>query len=188
VLDGRTHERLTPVQAIAGGLALIPADRATQGSTPSLSLRENITLPRMASTRIGWMSARDERRDATHWLRRLQVVPDDAEVPLRQLSGGNQQKVVLARWFRCQPSVLLLDEPTQGVDVGSKAAIYEQLATSTDEGMAVVVASTDHEELAAICDRVLVMAAGRVQDELSGPALTPEAISERILARSAVCA
>lgn len=182
VLDGRTHTRLTPARAIAAGLALIAADRAAQSSTPSLSLRENITLPRIASNRIGWIAARGERRDAAHWLQRLRVVPADGERPLAQLSGGNQQKVVLARWFRCEPSVLLLDEPTQGVDVGSKAAIYEQLAASTEDGMSVVVASTDHEELAAICDRVLVMAGGRLQTELTGSALTADAISERILA------
>ncbi|ROO86685.1 monosaccharide ABC transporter ATP-binding protein (CUT2 family) [Actinocorallia herbida] len=182
-LGGTTYDALTPPAAIAHGLALIPADRAGEGATPSMSLRENLTLPRLRSNRAGWMSLSRERRESSAWLDRLRVVPADGEAPLSRLSGGNQQKVMLARWFRCDPAVLLLDEPTQGIDVGSKAAIYEQLTERTGQGLSVVVASTDHEELAAICDRVLVVAGGRIRAELSGRALTADAISKGILAR-----
>ncbi|MDW5595796.1 sugar ABC transporter ATP-binding protein [Conexibacter stalactiti] len=181
-VDGREHRALTPHAAIAAGLALIPADRAGAGATPSLSLRTNVTLPRIRAGRLRWIGRRAERADVAGWLRRLQVTPPDGEAPLATLSGGNQQKVVLARWFRLAPTALLLDEPTQGVDVGSKAAIYDQLATSARERqLAVLVASTDHEELAAICDRVLVMRGGRIAAQLSGAALSADAISQQIL-------
>jgi flagellar motor protein MotB len=94
--------------------------------------------------------------------------------PIGELSGGNQQKAVLARWLRTEPRVLLLDEPTQGVDVGAKAAIYQQIAEAAREGMAVLIASSDAEELVHLCDRVLVLRAGMVSAELAGANLTEE--------------
>ncbi|MEN3281154.1 MAG: ribose transport system ATP-binding protein [Solirubrobacteraceae bacterium] len=181
-IDGRMHARLTPSRAIASGLALIPADRPAHGSTPQLSVRENVTLPQIPAGRLGRISAAAERANVAGWIERLQIVPRDAEAPFATLSGGNQQKAVLARWFRCAPSVLILDEPTQGVDVGSKAAIYRHLAEGATAGLAVVVSSSDHEELAALCDRVLIMRGGRVAAELSGAGLDADAISEQILA------
>lgn len=180
-VKGRERRRMIPSTAIDLGLALIPADRLGRASTPRLSLRENITLPRIPSGRARFVAERAERREAIGWLRRLDVKPLDAEAPLATLSGGNQQKVVLARWFRCEPAVLLLDDPTQGVDVGSKAAIYAELAEAAGNGLAVLIASTDHEELAAICDRVLVMRAGKVAAELYGERLAADTISEQVL-------
>ena len=93
---------------------------------------------------------------------------------MEKFSGGNQQKAVLARWMRTEPRVLLLDEPTQGVDVGAKAAIYEQIARAASDGLAVILTSSDAEELVHLCDRVLVMRAGTIAAELAGPSLTEE--------------
>jgi len=180
-IAGRRLVAISPPEAIRAGLALIPADRATQGTTPSLTLRENVTLPRVPATRWAWIRAGAEAAEADAWLRRLGVTPCDAEARLATLSGGNQQKVVLARWLRCDPSVLLLDEPTQGVDVGTKAAIYEQIAERARRGAAVLLASTDHDELASICDRVIVLCDGRAAAELHGTALTAHALTEQVL-------
>ncbi|MBD8605437.1 sugar ABC transporter ATP-binding protein [Aeromicrobium sp. CFBP 8757] len=185
VVDGVRHDGLTPHDAIAAGMALIPADRAKRGATPSFSLRENVTLPRIPFGLGRWLSARAERREVGVWLDRLGVVPHDAEATLSTLSGGNQQKVVLARWMRCEPLVMLLDEPTQGVDVGAKASIYELLARSARVGASTVIASTDYEELAAISDRVLIMRDGRVVAEVHRDQLSVTAISELTLAASA---
>jgi ribose transport system ATP-binding protein len=176
------HRRLSPAKAIAAGLALVPADRAKQGSTPEFSLRENLTLPRIPMGRWRRLSRRTEQREVSGWLERLNVVPPDPEAALATLSGGNQQKVVLARWLRCDPDVLVLDEPTQGVDVGAKAAIYDLIAERTRNGTAaVLIASTDYEELAAISDRVLVLHGGRVTAEIHRDQLSSEAISARVL-------
>jgi len=180
-LAGRRVAQLSPPEAIRAGLVLVPSDRASQGATASLTLRENVTLPRVPATPWGWVRARAEAREAAAWLERLGVTPRDTEKRLATLSGGNQQKVVLARWLRCEPSVLILDEPTQGIDVGSKAAIYEHIAQRARAGVAVLVASTDHEELASICDRVIVLREGRTACELHGAALTSHAISEQVL-------
>jgi ribose transport system ATP-binding protein len=182
VIDGTSHPRLTPATAIEAGMALIPADRAKQGSTPTFTLRENVTLPRIPAGFARWVSPQAERRDVEVWLDRLGVVPPDPEATLATLSGGNQQKVVLARWLRCEPRVLVLDEPTQGVDVGAKAAIYDLIADSTRGGAAVVIASTDYEELAAICDRVLIMRGGLIATEVQRDRLGADWISELVLA------
>jgi ribose transport system ATP-binding protein len=104
----------------------------------------------------------------------VQLRPPEAERPLDLFSGGNQQKVVLAKWLRNDPRVLLLDEPTQGVDVGAKAAIYALIDAATARGTAVLVASSDTRELAAICDRVLVLRDGVVRAQLHGDNLTEE--------------
>jgi ribose transport system ATP-binding protein len=182
---GRPVRGMTPRAAVRAGLALIPADRATQGATPSLTLRENVTLPRIPATRWAWIRGGAEASEAEEWLRRLGVTPCDGEARLATLSGGNQQKVVLARWLRCDPSVLLLDEPTQGVDVGSKASIYDRIVERARGGLAVLVASTDHEELAAVCDRVLVLHEGRVTAELHGAVLTAHELDRCVLATAA---
>jgi ribose transport system ATP-binding protein len=181
-VNGQRFTRISPSQAIRAGLALIPADRATQGATPSLTLRANVTLPSVPATRWAWIRAGAEAAEADAWLRKLEVTPCEPETRLAALSGGNQQKVVLARWLRCDPSVLLLDEPTQGIDIGSKAAIYTQIADRARRGVAALLASTDHEELAALGDRVLVLRDGRVAAQLYGPALTAHDIDEHVLA------
>jgi ribose transport system ATP-binding protein len=157
----------SPRASIAAGLAYAPADRKSLGTISQWTVRENLTLPRLDPKRLTrWLSRRQETRSAAEWVRRLDVVPRDPERELGKLSGGNQQKVVLARWLRIAPQVLMLDEPTSGVDTGTKQSIYRALTTMAVAGTAVVIASSDAEELCAVCDRVIVMRAGAVAAEL----------------------
>ena len=175
-------ERVTsPRNAITSGMGLVPADRKGDGCIPAHSVRENVMLPRLGPFGRWWLRRGGERREADEWVAKVELRPADPERAISTLSGGNQQKAVLARWMRTDPSVLVLDEPTQGVDVGAKASIYELLATAAAGGTAVVMCSSDAEELAHVCDRVLVLRGGRVATELSGASLTSDRIVQEIL-------
>jgi len=183
-LAGEEVRANRPDLAIAAGMVYAPADRKRLSTIASWSLRENVTLPRVPSRGLArWLGARHERREVLPWLARMDVVPADTERQLSLLSGGNQQKVVLARWLRTQAQVLMLDEPTSGVDAGAKASIYEVLAGIAAQGQAVVIATSDAEELCAICDRVLVMRNGEVcvelvKDDLSVARIVGETIRD----------
>jgi ribose transport system ATP-binding protein len=175
-LNGTELGRLGPNRAIAAGLVYAPADRRRYGAITEMTLRENLTLPRIDhDRRTGGMSPRAERADAERWLKLLSVQPDDSEARFSLLSGGNQQKVVLARWLRCAARAILLDEPTFGVDAGAKQAIYTELRAAADNGAAICIASSDTEELSEVCDRVIVMGDGMVRMALPGGA-TPNDI------------
>ncbi len=133
----------------------------------------------------GWvLRQRSERTDVSAWLEKLDVRPNNTEFNMSQLSGGNQQKVVLARWLRKEPKVLVLDEPTQGVDVGAKADIHRLIDEAATLGTGVLVMSTDHEELVRICHRVLVLRKGRVVDELLGSRLSSDTITAATIGRN----
>jgi ribose transport system ATP-binding protein len=148
-----------------------------------LSARENLTVVDLKPFWRGLrLRAAAERAEARRWFEVLSVRPRNAvELPLMAFSGGNQQKVVLGKWLRAEPSVLLLDEPTQGVDIRAKALLHELIVGAADRGSAVVVSSTDVEELASLCDRVLVMRHGRRSAELTGPRLSPDSITRACL-------
>lgn len=165
---------LDPRRAIAAGVAYVPGDRHRQGAVMTMSARENMTLPRLRPLRrlFGRLDQREEKREVGRWVERVAVRPVEPERALQLFSGGNQQKVVLAKWLRNEPEVLLLDEPTQGVDVGAKAGIYELIASSAAAGAGVLVCSSDAKELALICDRVLVMRDGRAVAEVRRSDLT----------------
>jgi ribose transport system ATP-binding protein len=139
-----------------------------------MSVRENLTLPMLGPLRrrFGSIDTRAEQAETHRWARAVALSRANPEGPVRLLSGGNQQKVVIAKWLRTQPRVLLLDEPTQGVDVGAKAAIYELIAAAAREGTGVVISSSDPEELVMLCDRVLVMQGGRVAADVPREELT----------------
>ena len=175
VLVDKVKVFASPRDGIRAGMALVPADRKTLGLDPDDRLYEHIPLPRLAPV-CGRMRLdhRRVRADAAAWAARLDVQPLLIDRRMEKFSGGNQQKAVLARWLRTAPRVLLLDEPTQGVDVGAKAAIYRFVADAAASGTAVLVASSDPEELVHVCDRVIVLRAGVIVAELSGPALTEE--------------
>ncbi|MBS1881670.1 MAG: sugar ABC transporter ATP-binding protein [Actinobacteria bacterium] len=164
----------SPRAAIAAGMGYVPADRHRDGAVMTMSARENMTLPRLRPLRrfAGRLDRRAERREVSSWCERVGLRPPDPERPLELFSGGNQQKVVLAKWLRNQPKVLLLDEPTQGVDVGAKAGIYELIAEAAAGGAGVLVASSDAKELALICDRVLILFEGALRAEVGGSDLT----------------
>jgi ribose transport system ATP-binding protein len=169
-LDGTTIPRGRPDRAIAAGMAFLPADRANDSGILSLSATDNLTL---SDLRPAWAGGRLIRRrqwtEATKWFTDLDVRPRDG---IRQLlssfSGGNQQKILLGKWLRLTPKVLLLDEPTQGVDIAAKAEIHRLIAAAAREGAAVLVASTDIEELGTLCSRVLILRQGRIAEELTG--------------------
>lgn len=183
-VSGRPLVRTTPQRSIAAGIAYIPADRRSQSALPEMSVRENVTLVRLGKP-LGWLGYGNERKDVATWLQRLEVTPPDPDRAFKNLSGGNQQKTVLARWLRRGSKVFLLDEPTQGVDVGGKQAIYEALGDAARAGAAIVMASSDAEELAEVCDRVLVMREGRVAAVLAGDELRADAIATETLREGA---
>lgn len=171
-----------PYQAMCAGMALVPAERKRYGSIGHQTIRENISLARLRPLMSrGRLSRRLERSEVAKWADRVELRPADPERLFDTLSGGNQQKAVIARWLRTAPSVLVLDEPTQGVDVGAKSTIYGLLGQAAADGMGLVVCSSEAEELAAICDRVIVLANGRSIAELHGSALSAESIVQQLL-------
>ena len=147
-----------PADAIAAGLALCPEDRKLSGIVGPLSIRENIALALQA--RRGWwrpMSRAEQQKLAERFIAELQIATPDADKPIEQLSGGNQQKVILARWLATEPELLVLDEPTRGVDIGAHAEILKLIKKLCSQGMSLLVTSSELEELVAFSDRVAVM-------------------------------
>ena len=178
---------LTPAAATRLGLALIPADRPNDGSVGSLPVADNVALPVLDRYFNGLaLQRRRLRRETGAVLRELDVRPVDPAMLYGALSGGNQQKALLAKWFQTDPTLLLLDEPTQGVDIGARAQIFELLRAAVGErGMHVLCASTDYEQLATMCERVLVFGRGRIWRELVGSEVTKERITEQCYAAMA---
>ncbi|MGB0114931.1 MAG: sugar ABC transporter ATP-binding protein [Ilumatobacteraceae bacterium] len=165
----------TPRDSIIAGVAFVPADRKAVGLDMQERLHQHIPLPRLGPFQGRFrLHQRALRRDAGEWAERLDVQPLNLDRRMEKFSGGNQQKAVLARWLRTEPKVLLLDEPTQGVDVGAKASIYQHVRDAADDGMAVMVASSDAEELVHLCDRVLVFRSGSIAVELRGNTLSED--------------
>ena len=175
-----------PRRSIAMGMAYVPGDRHAQGAVMTMSARENMTLPRMRPLRrvLGWLDRGAERAEVQSWFERVKVQPPDPERTLALFSGGNQQKVVLAKWLRNEPKVLLMDEPTQGVDVGAKAGIFELIAGAAAAGAGVLISSSDAKELALICDRVLVMRDGQLAAEVNKPDLSEARLVSAALGRA----
>jgi ribose transport system ATP-binding protein len=162
-------------KAVSAGLGYLPADRKARGGMALLSARENLTLLTLPSFQK-WSRVRRsaERKLVQEWFERLDIRPrGEYEMSWGSFSGGNQQKIVLAKWLQIEPDVLLLDEPTQGIDVGAKVAIHSQIRDACEQGTSVVISSTDEEELAAVCTRVLIIQQGRITDELTGERLNP---------------
>jgi ribose transport system ATP-binding protein len=153
---------MTPGRALRAGIALIPADRERDGGVGSLPVADNVTLPVVDRYRRRLvLDRRRLRTDASDLIARFRIHPDDPELPFRALSGGNQQKALLAKALNSEPRLLLLDGPTRGVDVGARAHLFERLRAVAATGTSIICATTDREELTALCDRVLVIAGGR---------------------------
>ncbi|MET7399535.1 sugar ABC transporter ATP-binding protein [Dactylosporangium sp. NPDC005572] len=167
VVDGRQLAKGSPQAAIAAGLALVPEDRRQQGLVMELSVERNATLPRRWSLAgLGLLSGAAERREARTWAERLQVKAARLSDPVSTLSGGNQQKVVLAKWLSTEPRVLIVDEPTRGIDVGTKAEVHRLLSNLANEGVAVLMVSSELPEVLGMADRVLVMHEGRLAADI----------------------
>jgi ribose transport system ATP-binding protein len=183
-IGGRGVElsRITPHEAIRHGVVLVPADRANAGVIGPLPVDDNVTMPTLALRFRQWMLRRRAMTtEAAEMGRRFEVRPADPTMLMASLSGGNQQKVVLAKWFQMAPRLILLDEPTQGVDIGARQTVFRHIANAASAGAAVLCASSDYEQLAAICSRVLIFAAGQVVAILEGAEISKEAIAERSL-------
>jgi ribose transport system ATP-binding protein len=153
----------TPRDAVRNGIALLTEDRKGQGLLLSLAVRANMSLARLSDvSRFGWMDRSRERSVAKRYIDALSVRCSSCEQQVRQLSGGNQQKVVIAKWMFRNCDILIFDEPTRGIDVGAKFEIYRMLAELAQKARAIIFVSSDLKELMAVCDRIMVMSAGRI--------------------------
>ncbi|HEX5923359.1 MAG TPA: sugar ABC transporter ATP-binding protein [Baekduia sp.] len=171
-----------PRDARRAGIAYLPPDRRGQGAILSFTATENLTLPDLRSfLRRRGLSHSAERRETLRWMDKVNVMPRSPDKPFATFSGGNQQKIVLAKWLRLEPRMLVLDEPTQAIDVGAVADIYRLITEYAERGLAVMVMSSEWEDLARICTRVYVLERGRVVAELHGGALTADGIGAAAL-------
>jgi ribose transport system ATP-binding protein len=165
----------SPIDAIRAGIALVPEDRKTQGLILDMGVRENMSLVSLwPESRFGFIDFHAEQRLAQDMIPALSIKTPNERQVVQFLSGGNQQKVVLAKWLAMKPRVLLLDEPTRGIDVGAKAEIYDLVYRLAGEGLAVLFVSSEMEEILSLSDRVLVMHEGRLAGCLSRRDLTEE--------------
>lgn len=178
-LVGESPRWKTPSQAIRAGVALVPEDRKSQGLFTALSVRINITIPILSRlSRLGIVRRATEERVVTNAQQRLSIVMTSPEQETQFLSGGNQQKVVLAKWLETAPAVIILDEPTRGVDVGAKFEIYKLMRQLNDRGIAIIMISSELPEIIGMSDRILVMNNGRVAGELARENADEERIIE----------
>ncbi|MFE3665140.1 sugar ABC transporter ATP-binding protein [Streptomyces sp. NPDC059164] len=168
-VGGKRIGRPTPAAAIRAGISMLPEDRKAEGIVPGLSVRENIVLAAMPRlSRAGIVSRAKQDRIVGIFMERLRIKASSPEQKVGELSGGNQQKVLLARWLCLEPTVLLLDEPTRGIDVGAKAEVQSLIDELAREGLAVLLISSDIEELIEGADRIVVLRGGAVAGELAG--------------------
>ena len=183
-MDGRLLVLRSPADAIAHGIYLIPEDRRRVGLITAMGVRENISLPALSSrfSRLGLVRRAQERASADRVAGQLRVKTASIDTIVATLSGGNQQKVVLARWLSLSPRVIVFDEPTRGIDVGAKAEIYALMRELAAQGTAVLMISSDMEEILANSHRVAVMHEGRITGVLQRPDCTPESIMELAVA------
>ncbi len=172
-VDGKRVALRSPADAIAAGMAFVPEDRKAQGLVLGLSVADNLALSALGRmSRMGIVDGAQVEQTALTRLREMSIKVPGIGAEVATLSGGNQQKIVIGKWLELAPRVLLLDEPTRGVDVGAKAEIYALIEELTNKGHAVVVASSDLPEVVRLCDRVLVLREGSVAGELAGDAIT----------------
>jgi ribose transport system ATP-binding protein len=177
----------SPERAIRAGMALVPANRSRDGLVPTETVSSNIAILHLGrhTGRAFMLKLGALARWIGEILGRYQVTPQLPDQPISALSGGNQQKVVLAKWLELSPTVLLLHEPTQGIDVGTKREVHRLLRSAASRGAAILVASVEYDELAELCGRVEIMASGRISQTLEGTAITGEAVEEAVLRAAA---
>jgi len=167
-VDGARLPAAKPLAAMRAGIGFVPEDRRQQGLVMDLSIARNASMTRMqALARLGLIGSGSENRLAREWAARLQLKFHRLENPARFLSGGNQQKVVLAKWLATEPKLLILDEPTRGIDVGTKSEVHRLMSELAGQGLAVLMISSELPEVLGMADRVLVMHEGRITRELS---------------------
>jgi len=174
--DGRAVRFRSPGEAARAGVVLVPEDRQGQGLLFNLGLADNLALPSAVVRGVVAIDRGGERRSAEEQIARWHIKAASVEATPDMLSGGNQQKVVLARWLATRPRVLLLDEPTKGVDVGAKYEIHGIVRSVAAEGGACLVVSSDLPEVLGLADRILVMREGRLQGEIAAAFATEERV------------
>ena len=184
LLDGRTLDPRSPREAIRNGICLLPEDRRGHGLVLSESARANFALPNLDRFRRfrGVVDRRQEERSFKRWRRELDIRLARSDQRVATLSGGNQQKIVIAKWLERGARVVLCDEPTRGIDVGARYEIYEWIRRMASEGKAVLLVSSEFEEVLGLCDRVLVMHEGRIRGEIAEPASADPAAVLRVAA------
>lgn len=183
-LDGNAVRLGSPKSGIEAGIGLVPEDRRHTGLLVEWSIRDNISIPSLEDfATAGIISRREETEAASEQSKAIGVKTPSIDVAAANLSGGNQQKVVLAKWLLRKPKVLILDEPTRGVDVGAKVEIYTLINQLAERGKAVLVISSEHQELMGLCDRIMVMGEGRIRGELRPAEYSEEAILSLSLRR-----
>jgi ribose transport system ATP-binding protein len=176
-LGGQRLISMTPNTAAEHGMVFVPASRESESAFHELDVRENLLLAALPRLRRGpLVSARWERPFAREWLGRMRVRLDSMDAPFARLSGGNQQKVVLGRWLAIEPQILIMSEPTAGVDIGARQVLYDLLKERAREGLSILMASSDVQDLLHVCDRIIVLRDGRAVRELEGPDVTEPAI------------
>jgi ribose transport system ATP-binding protein len=178
LLNGRPIKKASPKSSIAGGIAFVTENRGKDGLIYSLSVRKNLTLPILDRIKRRFFISKAKEKDfSTDCIKKYGIVTTGIEQEIQYLSGGNQQKVILAKWININPSILILDEPTRGIDVGAKAEIYQLMRLLAKQGTAILMISSELPEIIGMSDRILVMHDGRIMGELP----PSEATEERIL-------
>ena len=176
-IDDKVVVIRSTAQAISHGVVYVPEDRGRQGTVKGLPIFQNVTLPSLAQTsNTGFLRLAKEFALTREYTSRLDLRAASLDQDVGLLSGGNQQKVIIAKWLATKPRVIILDEPTKGIDIGSKAAVHEFMAELAGQGLAVIMVSSEIPEVLGMSDRVIVMREGRMVAELSGAAMTPEAL------------
>jgi len=176
-MDGRPVSPRSPASAISAGMAFVPEDRRKQGLVMQLSVSRNVGLTlRNRLSRFGLIRGREEAAVATEWSNRLQVKTGSLHHAASTMSGGNQQKTVLAKWLATDPRLLIVDEPTRGIDVGTKAEVHRLMSDLAGQGVAILMISSELPEVLGMADRVLVMHEGRISAHLSRAEATPEKV------------
>lgn len=172
LVDERPLDPLTPSVAIGAGIALVPADRERAGSIRTATVAENITMGSLRSYFSGGrMHAKREEATVSSLLKSFRVRPPEPTFAFGALSGGNQQKALLDKWLQTPPRVLLLHEPTQGVDIASRHEVFRIIRQAADDGSAILIFSAEYADLAHLCNRVVVLRDGRISAELAGNGL-----------------
>jgi simple sugar transport system ATP-binding protein len=181
-LEGKPLTLRSPLDAIHAGIGYVPEDRLTEGLFLTQSVARNISIGRLGAFAkvFGWLDRSGLAAESGHWLRRLNVMAPNVSAPVRWLSGGNQQRVVLARWLAKKPRILILNGPTVGIDIGSKVDIHQIIAGLSAEKLGTIVISDDLPELLACCHRILVMKGGRIVNDIASSKTSERALADEL--------
>jgi ABC-type sugar transport system ATPase subunit len=182
-IKGEVVNIRAPSQARSLGMGYVPMERKTEGLVEALTVRKNLTLANLrAYGRSLFLNERDERDRARHWVDRMEIRTPSIDQSITSLSGGNQQKVVVSRWLETQANIMIMHEPTRGIDVGAKVEIYTVMDELCKQGVGILMFSSEMPQLLAIADRILVMSEGHITGEFSHAEATQELLMERAVA------